>query len=104
MGSSHKPFLTDVLTPNRNKYEDNLQPKLDHYQLSAQVYFGNCILYQYLIVFLIMKVALTFCILSLAFLAIFSSESAGKMESLQNVHNKRALNHKADSRKAVNKR
>ena len=51
-----------------------------------------------------MKVALTFCILSLAFLAIFSSESAGKKESLQNVHNKRALNHKADSRKAVNKR
>ena len=51
-----------------------------------------------------MKVALTFCILSLAFLAIFSSESAGIKESLQNVHNKRALNHKADSRKAVNKR
>ena len=51
-----------------------------------------------------MKVALTFCILSLVFLAIFSSESGGKKESLQNVHNKRALSHKADSGKAVNKR
>ena len=76
----------------------------DHYQLSAQVNFGNCILYQYLIVFLIMKVALSCFILSLAFLAIFSAESAGKKESLQNVHNKRALSHKADKRKAVNKR
>merc|ERR1712179_344241 len=73
-------------------------------QLSAQVYFGNCIFYQYLIVFLIMKVALTFCILSLAFLVIFSAESEGEKESLQIVRNKRALSHKADKRKAVNKR
>merc|ERR1719189_1779916 len=51
-----------------------------------------------------MKVALTCCILSLAFLAIFSAESAGKKESLQVVSDKRSLSHKADRRKAVNKR
>ena len=49
-----------------------------------------------------MKVALTLCILSLAFLAIFSAESAGKKESLQNVHNKRAVNHKGKKNKRFN--
>ena len=46
-----------------------------------------------------MKVALTCCILSLAFLVIFSAESAGKKESLQNVHNKRAVSHKGKKNK-----
>ena len=42
-----------------------------------------------------MKVALTCCILSLAFLAIFSAESAGEKESLQIVRNKKSLSQKA---------
>ena len=42
-----------------------------------------------------MKVALTCCILSLAFLAIFSAESAGEKESLQIFRNKKSLSQKA---------